>query len=245
MKKLISILLASVLMFTLASCGGNETENIGGNETTSVASETSSVEEVDEEEEPKTDMLQNPLTGLYDLDKSAEGKRFYSIMIGNSNEAMPQLGVSEADLVYEMMVEGGITRMMAIYADIAKSGDTPIGSNRSARTNFVSTALGYDCIFGHYGGSESGYRMIRNNDVDDLDGLYLAETFWRDADRQRDLGKEHSALTNSEELIKAAEKKGYRTTRNDPSYTAFTFNTLSFNSSSSVSVRITSLSSSA
>lgn len=226
-KKLLTIFFTGLIaVFALSSCQSTSTGEV--NSQTPVSSETSGnvssdTNSADNNEQTPEKGVLNPLTGEYNLAPSAEGKRFYSLMLGNSNEGLPQLGTSKADMIYEMMVEGGITRMMAVYADVASCGSTPIGSNRSARTNFVSTAMGYDCIFGHYGGSESGYGMIKNNKVNDLDGIALSKTFWRDADRKKN-GIEHSALTSGEKLVAAAEKKGYRTERKNKDYTAFSFN---------------------
>lgn len=54
-----------------------------------------------------------------------DGSRPYAVMINNIQVAMPQCGTSKADIIYEVLAEGGITRMMAIFSQL--EGDTPIG----------------------------------------------------------------------------------------------------------------------
>lgn len=229
MKKVISLILVVLMsVCLLASCGEQPVDEFETPDSTVVveSEEVSSEEQNEQEQIPGYTGVLNPITGLYDLTPSAEGSRYYTMMIGNTNEALPQLGISNADMIYEMLVEGGITRLMAFYADIDKVGDAKIGSCRSARTNFVSTAYGYDALFGHFGGSKSGYEMIKSNKVNDLDGFTNYEPyFWRDAWRKEHMAVEHSALTSGTQLKALAEKKGYRLTRKEPESTAFKFNT--------------------
>ncbi|MBQ6570145.1 MAG: DUF3048 domain-containing protein [Clostridia bacterium] len=230
MKRLISLLaVISLCVCLLASCGGkkDDGEYVPADTTVSQPEDQTGSDEADPEppKDPDYTGVVNPITGLYNLTPDAAGKRFYTMMMGNSNEGIPQQGTSNADMIFEMLVEGGITRFMAFYADIDKVGDTVIGSCRSARTNFVSTAIGYDVIFGHYGGSESGYDMIKNNKVSDVDGLYYSQPyFWRDAARKKNLGMEHSAMTSGTQMRALAKKKKYRMDMKNPDYTVFTFN---------------------
>ena len=85
--------------------------------------------EPDTQPEPTPEPITNPLNGeITDVPVTA---RPYAVMINNISEAQPQCGVAQADIVYEILAEGGITRMLAIFSDIADAG--PIGSMRSAR----------------------------------------------------------------------------------------------------------------
>ena len=59
----------------------------------------------------------NLLTGVADLSEEAVGKRPVAVMINNIEAALPQYGISEADLLFELPVEGGVTRLMALYGD--------------------------------------------------------------------------------------------------------------------------------
>jgi hypothetical protein len=77
--------------------------------------------------------------------------RPYAFMINNIIYAQPQCGISGADIIYETLAEGGITRMMAIFTDLTDVG--AIGSIRSIRSYYVDISLAYDAIPIHAGGS--------------------------------------------------------------------------------------------
>ena len=62
--------------------------------------------------------------------------RSIAIMIDNVGEAKPQAGLNEAAIVYEITVEGGLTRLLAVYKDIKDKEET-IGPVRSARQVFI------------------------------------------------------------------------------------------------------------
>lgn len=115
----------------------------------------------------------NPLTGKQDLAKGKQNVRPVSIMVNNISIAQDiQTGLDQADIVYETYVEGGITRLMAVFKDITKV-DT-IGSCRSARYSYVDLAGGHDAIYFHAG----------------LDRKYCAAHF-------KELGSDHINLLES------------------------------------------------
>ena len=120
-----------------------------------------------------------------------------AVMLNNLKKALPQLGVSQADVIYEAPAEGGITRMLAVFQSLDGVGD--IGSVRSARDYYVSLALGHDALFLHAGGSPSAYLAIKNWGAaafDCVNGPYEGSLFWRDQERRRNMGLEHSVLTS-------------------------------------------------
>ena len=86
----------------------------------------------------------NPLTGLA-TDTDISGKRPFAVMINNIRVATPQCGISKADIIFETLAEGGLTRLMAVYQDIEDVGT--IGSVRSARPYYIDIAMGFDAIF--------------------------------------------------------------------------------------------------
>ena len=71
-------------------------------------------------EEPEIPVNQNLLTGLGDLSEEAIGKRPVAVMVNNVQKAMPQYGIGQADLIFEIPVEGDVTRFMALYGDYTK-----------------------------------------------------------------------------------------------------------------------------
>lgn len=161
-------------------------------------------------EEPKNVNTKiNPLTGLNDLPANCIGKRPVGIMINNIRSAVPQNNIAGADLCYEMLVEGGITRILAIYSDIQSLPKT--GSIRSARPSYVELAKGHDLIYCHVGGSDEAASMIKSMGVDDVDGNYDTKTIWRDKGRVAEFGSVHSCVTDGERLMEKITKENIRT----------------------------------
>ena len=134
-------------------------------------------------------------------------------MINNIGVAQPQLGISKADIIYEILVEGGITRMMAIFQDISQAGE--IGSIRSARPYFVDIANGYDAVFIHAGGSPDAYEVLQSIGITSLDGVNGSkqDIFYRDAERRSQMGYEHSLVTTSELIRSNLPSYGFRLER--------------------------------
>ena len=129
--------------------------------------------------------------------------RPYAVMINNNHAAWPQCGLKDAYIVYEIIAEGGITRMMAVYKD---QDTAKIGSVRSARHYFIDYAEENDAIFVHWGGSPQAYNRIYTG-IDDIDGIALeGSVFFRDTSLKRDY--EHTGFTSMEKLKKYAKEKG-------------------------------------
>ena len=152
------------------------------------------------EPEPEPAPYVNPLTGE-GTETDLSPNRPVAIMLNNLKKALPQLGVSQADIIYEVVAEGGITRMLGVFQSVEGVGE--IGSVRSARDYFVSLALGHDAVFLHAGGSYKAYIFIKSHGVTALDcvnGPYEGSLFWRDPDRRKSMGLEHSVLTSGEAI---------------------------------------------
>lgn len=115
----------------------------------------------------ESELAVNPLTGVAEFANSNKAnQRPVAIMVENSSISMPvQTGLSEADVIYETEVEGGITRLMAVYQDI--SDLDKIGNVRSARYPYVDLALGHNAIYIHCG-QDPTYCAPHLDDVDDL-----------------------------------------------------------------------------
>ena len=129
-----------------------------------------------------------------------------AVMIDNHIQAMPQAGLEQADLVYEMIVEGGETRLMLVLKDKDLSKVGPI---RSSRHNFLDYALENDAIYVHYGWSPKAKSDISTLKVNNINGIYeSASSFWRDNTRYAP----HNAVTSTKNILKIAEREEYRTT---------------------------------
>lgn len=148
----------------------------------------------------------SPLTGMPEF--KAEGKRPVAFMINNSAKARPQWGLCTPDIVFEGITEGGITRMLWLYADINDVPDK-IGSMRSARHDFVELAEGMDALFVHWGGSKYAYNAIEDRRIDHLDGMvYAGKLFFRDSNRN--VAAEHRGYTTKKNVIKGFDQRNAR-----------------------------------
>ena len=167
----------------------------------------------------------NPFTGE-PADPEFIQKRPFAFMINNISSAQPLVGVSKSDLMIELMDEGGITRMMGIFQD--PSAVDVIGSIRSARGYNVEMAYGFDALLTHCGNSDEAswwIHMIYNmEDLDQIDGSYGEDSFYRDPDRSATLGSVHSLMARGSGVIAAAEARGYRMNHEDGKYTNQGFN---------------------
>ena len=151
----------------------------------------------------------NPLTGE-GCAQDISQKRPVAVMLNNLKKALPQLGVSQADIIYEAPAEGGITRMLAVFQSVEEVGN--IGSVRSARDYYVSLAMGHDALYLHAGGSPAPM-CIKNWGAaafDCVNGPYEGTLFWRDKARRRSMGMEHSVLTSGQTITELMPTYSYR-----------------------------------
>ena len=227
MKKYAFLLLAVFLLAALAGCGSDTPSESPSSvsesvEPSSEAEVTPAVSEPASSAEPtaaptpdnftmkvlQAPAVANPLTGL--AAKSANA-RPVAVMINNLKKALPQHGLKDADIVYEIPAEGGVTRLLAIYNDISAAG--VIGSVRSSRPIFIDVAASYDAIYVHHGGSPEAYSMLKAGAVYNLDGMSLeGSVFYRDAARRKSMGYEHSSMTTGAKISAKLQKSGVRMT---------------------------------
>ncbi len=149
--------------------------------------------------------IRSSLTGLW-IPEELENKRPYAIQFSNFKTVKNQWGISQADIVYEALVEGGITRLLGIGESF--QGDR-IGSTRSSRHYFVSIADEYDAIYIHYGKTKYAVAKLKELKMDNLDGETGIGTtvFYRD----HSMKAPHNAFTSLEKIQKGISQKGYRT----------------------------------
>lgn len=131
---------------------------------------------------PQQDLNINLLTGLARPEGMEDGARPVVVSVVNNQRALPQRGVAAADVVYEMETEGGITRLMAMYADYRTLPQ--VGPVRSTRDQFVQLALPSDAIMAHIGASVYARNLLSVLDYKVVDGIYLGSTsFYFDENR--------------------------------------------------------------
>lgn len=132
--------------------------------------------------------------------------RNIAVMVNNHGTARKyHAGLQDAYIVYEIVVEGGITRMMAIYKD---ANTAKIGSVRSSRHYYLDYVMENDAIYVHYGWSPQAQADISRFRINNINADGSA--FWRD--KSLGVSTEHTAFTSMEKINNTITKKGYRTT---------------------------------
>ena len=154
------------------------------------------------------DNKEEPTVQVVDLESSS---RPYAVMINNIGAARPyHTGLGDAYLVYEMVVEGGITRYLALFKD--KTNEV-VGNVRSARHYYIDYVLENDAYYVHWGWSPQAQSDISSLDIDNLNGLtYSSPYFFRQ--NISGVSTEHKAFTNLKELGNLVNRLGYRTETN-------------------------------
>lgn len=154
----------------------------------------------EKKEEPKVEEKLK----ILDLDSNT---RPYAVMINNIKTVWGyQSGLQDAYMVYEIIVEGGYTRLMALYKD--KSLDR-IGSVRSSRHYFLDYALENDAIYVHFGWSPQAQSDMSSLGVNNINFMsYSGYT----RDKSLGLASEHTAFTTTTDIMEGASYYGYRTT---------------------------------
>lgn len=224
MKKITAALLIVTLL--LSGCGGKAPAPTDATEGTIPVVEVTNPTKADPTEPAATDVPTeppteaptqavemknyiNPLTG--EPTAKAPG-RIFAVTINNIIDAMPQCGVEKADVVYEILAEGGITRCLALYTDPSVAG--PVGSIRSTRPVLVDLAMAYDAIYVHAGGSRDGYSMLSTTGINHLDGTMESKCFYRDRDRlSSGYALEHTMFIMGEDIVQFSQQKGFDLTQ--------------------------------
>ena len=132
--------------------------------------------------------------------------RSIAVSINNNHDAWPHAGLQDAYLCYELIAEGGITRILAFFRD---QDTSKIGSVRSARHYFLDYVLENDAIFVHYGQSPQALSDIKSLSVNNLNGMYDTGVFYRDTSLNK--AYEHTAFTTMKLIEKGIKSKKYRT----------------------------------
>lgn len=114
----------------------------------------------------------NRLTGVRDM--KTDNDRPIGFVVTDETSNLTQLGLESADFYFEAETEGGIPRILAVYASIDRVPES-IGPIRSARPHFVKIAAALDCIYCHIGGSTSGLESIKQLGVDDITNAYAVD----------------------------------------------------------------------
>lgn len=184
-------------------------------------------------ESENNNLLVNPLTGVADVSKEVASRRPVAIMVNNVKTAQKvQTGLNAADIIYETEVEGGITRLMAVYQDITNLDK--IGTVRSARYPYVDLALGHNAIYVHCG-QDPTYCKPHLKDIDDLS----IDTKSKGAKRiSNGLSSEHTLYAIAGDLWENINENFDTTASNSTPWANFTSDTLTLDGGSAVNVSV-------
>lgn len=202
-RKKLGLIIAGIGVVLLAAAAtgyvmlGNKNSN--GNENTNTSVNVNS--------DTTSQLVPRRIDGV--LDKPDNQNKFpVAIMVENQVQARPQSGLDKANIVFEALAEGGITRFMALYTFTQPVKE--IGPVRSARPYYVDWARGYDALYVHIGGSPKAYARLSSTGARDFDQFHNSQYFWRD--KSRDVASEHTLYTSGYYMTLALLDKKLPTT---------------------------------
>jgi hypothetical protein len=165
--------------------------------------ETAENDKKDEVDEPQYENVY-PLSGIETNDEV--NQRTIAVMINNHPKARQQSGLHKADIVYEVLAEGNVTRFLAIF-----QSDMPvnIGPVRSARDYYVELSKGYDAFYVAHGFSPDARQMLEAGEIDNINGMAYDGTLFQRADFRN---APHNSYITFENVMKGALENGYATT---------------------------------
>lgn len=158
------------------------------------------VEDVQKEETPEFSAFY-PLTGI-GTNNEIDG-RAVAVMVNNHPKARPQSGLNKADIVYEVLAEGNVTRFLAIFQS---EKPEKIGPVRSAREYYIELAKGYDGLFIAHGYSPDAKEILDSGDIDHLNGMEYDGTLFKRADFR---AAPHNSYITYEAILEGADKNNY------------------------------------
>lgn len=191
MKRLLLLILLLILSPVIYGCGGEKTE------LETPPTEKQEITSPEEETEPEPPKELNPLTG----EPLEQGSHLIAVMVNNAPKARPQTGLAHGDLVYEMEMEGAMTRFLAFF-----HGEMPenIGSVRSARPYVMMLAKEWDAYFAHVGGSVDAYAKIKEWKIKNIDDMTGHPGYWVDKTGSRP----HNTYLNLEKALAGKPENG-------------------------------------
>ncbi len=205
LKKSFLMLVLSMVLVLSSSCGA-EPEQVSTATETPVATPTASA--ATPSPEPQ-EIEETPVTPVFVVPDPTI--RPVAVMIDNQGDkVLPQGGIAQAQIVYEMLVEFDITRYMAFFW-----GTLPdmVGPVRSSRHYFLDYAMEYDAVYTHVGGSHYATRDIAKLKIQNVDGITHGAAFW---DLTQDKKNWQDTYTSKDLLEKQIARLKYRTEPKQP-----------------------------
>lgn len=140
----------------------------------------------------------------------------FCVLIENHPKSRPQKGLADAELVYEVPVEGGYTRFLAVYASPYEG---EIGPVRSSRPYFAYLIKEHNGIMAHCGYSIHTEEVLREIQLKYIDERFNPLYYRREKSRK----KPHNLYTSLEKLFQGAEDKNFLQSKKEPSEPFFSF----------------------
>ncbi|MDQ1004339.1 hypothetical protein QFZ28_004879 [Neobacillus niacini] len=194
----------TVVLFLLSGCNDKEKAN-GPKQPEKEESEEVIQEEVDHELP-----YHYPLTGL-GSEIETDG-RAVAVMINNHPKARPQSGLHKADVVYELLAEGDVTRFLAVFQSEKPDKMGPV---RSARDYYIDLAKGLDALFIAHGYSEEARELLESDFVDNLNGMVYDGTLFKRASFRE---APHNSYITYGNVLKGAKEKKYSMNQSPPAF---------------------------
>lgn len=240
MKKLFSFILTIVLILSLF-CGCNDSAQ----SSTTVSSDSSVSSQVSDEstqsEQPEvkpSDTLYNPITGEYNL-TSPLSTYPVAVMICNDAYTKSQPGIHTADMYVETETEGGVSRIMAVYADASRTPSL-LGPVRSGRTPFIQISRALGMVYIHAGGSPKALQMVQEKGVHNINALGSGIATVRDAEmKSSNAGKfDHCLGVKNQAVVNAMQKAGFNESYEYNSPWDYTKNDITGEDAANVEIRM-------
>ncbi|WP_044895053.1 DUF3048 domain-containing protein [Bacillus alveayuensis] len=191
------IVVCSAFLLMGSGCTKTEKERMATNKE-AVNQQTKIMEQ---EETPARKQFVFPLTGIETEQKP--NHRVVAVMINNHPKARPQSGLHKADIVYEVLAEGDVTRFLALYQS---EKPEKVGPVRSARDYYIELSKGYNALYICHGWSPGAKKMLESGALDYLNGLFYDGTLFQRASFRK---APHNSYITFENIEKGAEKQGY------------------------------------
>ena len=215
MKKIIlTAALALSVSFCVFGCGSDKPKELQieevtlentGNSTASGQDENNDLSSNDDIP-PEEGMVRSKLTNEW-VSADIGNLRPLALMVPNDSSALPHYNISNADILYECLVEGELTRLMAIYGDWTNL--ERVGNIRSCRDYYVYWAFEWDAIYCHAGGPFYIEEVIGRKDTNNINALVAPSgVFFRSKDRSAP----QNLYLNGADVAAEAQRLGYSMT---------------------------------
>lgn len=205
-KKTVALIMLVIMTLTISSCGGKSKKQKVDTEVDLTQSQTEGTTENDVIEEDATD-TESDETDVVDFLFPQQGIRPVAVMIDNEGtKSLPQGGLDQAQLIYEVIVEGGETRLMPVFWG---ANPSMIGPVRSSRHYFLDYSMEHDAIYVHFGWSPQAIKDISQLKINNINGVAAGgEIFW---DITKDKNNWQDSYTSMEKIWGYVNKVKYRT----------------------------------